>query len=150
MGCKHKTVQWNLASCNEDGWLCTEECGKKLGFRPDLDRKHTSEKVEAISLLLHINEFIYHSNATAGDIVASEVTKRCKKEDRYDQASIIQFILDLEQPSHYEFWQKQAHEELTNVRTQVRRLRSERQIETPLFPTEVKPEPDDFLDQLKA
>lgn len=129
MACKHTNPEWHLAGCNEDGWRCGD-CDKKLGFRPDLDRNETSEKVGLISLLLHEQEYIHISNSTGGDVLTAAVVKRCHADNVYDQQSIIRFILEEEEPDHSKYWQDAALKEMTDARKQVRRIRT---TDTPLF-----------------
>lgn len=108
-GCGHGSPQWNLASCNEDGWRCGD-CEAKLGddgFAPALDREHTREKVGVVLLWLHEQDFMYVSNATGGDYTTARVAMRCHAEDTFDQQSIIRFLIE-ENKTHAEFWRTQA------------------------------------------
>lgn len=101
--------RWNLDPCNEEGWRC--DCGEDLGFRPDLDRECTHEKVEAILMYLHESDLVYVSSGEHGEHICFNVAERCHNENRFDQMSIIRFIIedsDMGTESHAEFWQKEA------------------------------------------
>jgi hypothetical protein len=107
--CGHDSeyVRWELAPVNEDGWRC-DRCGK-LGYRPDLDRKWVEEKCSAVLFWLDLHEFINVSNGTMGEVLAIDAADRCRKEDRYDQYSIVRFILD--DPNlaiHADYWAQRA------------------------------------------
>lgn len=101
---------WSLAPCNEDGWRC-DNCGAKLGWRPDLDRSSLEEKVDAIQFWMHTHELIYVSNGTEGDIVSANVAHRCRELDRYDQYTIIREIMtepNIGSEQHGDFWAERA------------------------------------------
>lgn len=107
MACNHPAPQWRLTGCNEDGWHCAE-CDKALGFRPDLDREHTHEKVGVVLLWLHEHEFMYISNSSEGDSITSEVAHLCAAADEYDQQTIIYLIAACGREDHAKFWQDEA------------------------------------------
>ena len=94
---------------NEEAWQCLG-CGAQLGFRPDLDREHTYMKVRCILTDFHESKLIYVSNGTIGGIVACTVAARCQETNRYDQQSILEFILSEPNMSatHATFWQNRA------------------------------------------
>jgi len=110
--CKHDTGEayWRLAPCNEDGWYCV--CGEKLGFRPDLDRSHTDEKVNAILVQLHTANIVYVSNGDMGEHIVGNVCREIIDAGTYDQYSIIASIM--REPnmmgSHAKFWKDRALE----------------------------------------
>lgn len=106
--CKHESFTWRLKPCDETGWTCLD-CNKPLpgeppGFRPDLDRSNTSDKVGGILMDLHMGEFIYMSNNTAGDGLTAAVVAECKRTGFYDQASILLFVLQIDAASDGPFW----------------------------------------------
>jgi hypothetical protein len=107
--CQHKSVSWIPGGgLNEDAWRC-DDCPEVLGFRPDLDRRATFTKVRGILLDFHESNLIYISNGTMGDIIAENVVSRCCDTNRYDQWSILAFILeDPNMASHAPFWQNRA------------------------------------------
>jgi len=89
--CAHTMVFWYPAT-NEDGWACGD-CGEKLGFRPDLDRRDTVVKVNNILHDLHDHTLVYVSNSTHGEIVAAGVAGLCAEIGCYDQWTIIRLIM---------------------------------------------------------
>ena len=103
--------------CNEDGWKCTDcgyrpdDSGKRPGFSPKTDRELIDIKVGGLlmDLTQHV-ELVYVSNGTSGDVITSMVVERCNKEERYDQYSILLFILEIMTPSHAKYWKEQAEE----------------------------------------
>lgn len=102
---------------NEDGWRDASDPNTSLGFRPDLDREHIEAKVNALMLDLHDQTFIYISNGTEGEIVANRVVRRCREKGRFDQISILHWIIveayDIEiwyDSRHGQFWQDRAVE----------------------------------------
>jgi hypothetical protein len=106
--CGHTDIIWRLDSCTEEGWGCLY-CDVKLGFRPDLDRSHTELKVNGILFDFHEAKLIYVSNGTMGEIISENVAVRCRTENRYDQKSILRFIMD--DPNMMPkstFWQNRA------------------------------------------
>lgn len=104
---KHEAIYWRLAA-NEDGWMCS--CGRypgePVGFDPVADKEQIAVKVHSILSELHEKEFIYIANGSEGDILETMVANRCRNENRFDQYSIIRFIMDLEAPSHADYWRK--------------------------------------------
>lgn len=80
-------------SINEGGWQEVGKVNKKLSSRPDLDKKLIFCKVRGILTSLHTNKLIYISNGSLGDCIATNVVKQCRKRARYDQYSIMHFIM---------------------------------------------------------
>jgi hypothetical protein len=107
VNCSHKAPQWSISDCNEDGWSCGD-CGAAFGFRPDLDREHTREKVGAILFWLHENSFLYVSNASEGDSVTAEVARLCRAADEYDQQTIVYLLAATGRERHAAFWREKA------------------------------------------
>lgn len=105
--CKHETPQWYLTDCNEDGWECAE-CGHAFGFRPDFDREHTRDKVEAVLFWLVEHKFLYVSNASEADGIAGDVAKQCRAADEYDQQTIVYLIASIGRDRHAAFWRGEA------------------------------------------
>lgn len=98
-----------FAATNEDGWKCSwcqHKPGEPPGFSPELDRARLEFKVFALLSDLTNADLVYVSNGTSGDAIVSEVEKRCRKEQRYDQYSILLFILDLMTERHALYWSK--------------------------------------------
>lgn len=96
--------------CNESGWKCVD-CSKGLGFRPDLDRELTEIKVHGILHDLVEAKVIYVSNATMGDIIACNVTVRCRELGMFDQYTIARLILEDDNlAGHGPFWKQKAEE----------------------------------------
>jgi hypothetical protein len=111
--CEHEDLTWRAATpkreaLNEAGWECLD-CDADLGFRPDLDRSHTEIKTHCILMDFHESKLIYVSNGTMGEVIASNVAWRCRIENRYDQKSILRFILDdANMNPGSTFWQNRA------------------------------------------
>jgi hypothetical protein len=103
--CIHDDVCWNLDVATERGWRC-RSCGAVLGFRPDLDRKATPIKVEAVLGALQGSGLIYVSNATEGRALVARVAQYCTLADVYDQQSIALYLLD--EQERRQFWKTQA------------------------------------------
>lgn len=139
--CKHEELRWDL-SINEDGWVCVDPCGKKLGFRPDRDRSDVAVKIECLLLYLDESKIFSVSNSTEGEMIVRAVAERCVAENAYDQTSLIRFILEGDGESHADYWRKKAHEELTNVRKVVRRLREREGV--PLLFTVAEPKEEEI------
>lgn len=98
-----------FAEINEAGWrcpICGDKPGEPPGFSPQLDRKRLEMKVFAMLNTLHDADLIYISNGTMGDAVVDAVGARCWNEKRFDQYSILLFILELMADSHAEYWRK--------------------------------------------
>lgn len=107
--CKHQTFYYYPAT-NEDGWKCSD-CGEKMpgdppGFRPDLDREPDFLYVKVDGLLrdLVLADLVYVSNSGEGDYIVRAVGTRCIGEGRFDQYSILLFILEEMTPSHAKYW----------------------------------------------
>lgn len=111
--CKHEESYW-AASVNEDGWVCIS-CGR-IGFRPDLDRAHTGQKVIDILTDLHVHdeELVYVPNGSTGDCIAEAVANRCHKEGRFTQHDILRFILDDPNVTRGDYWKVEAEKWLAN------------------------------------
>lgn len=113
MDCEHEDLNWRATedkrmALNEEGWQCLD-CSDVFGFRPDLDRENTYEKVRCILMDFHESNLIYISNGTEGDIIAANVAQRCAAANVYDQWSILRYILeDPNLLSHRQFWQNRA------------------------------------------
>jgi hypothetical protein len=94
---------------NENGWrclLCNEKPGEPPGFSPQLDRARLGEKVFALLNELCNTDLVYVSNGTGGDVIIIDVMARCRKEQRYDQYSILLFILDAMTERRALYWSK--------------------------------------------
>ncbi len=104
--CAHATVFWYPA-VNEDGWRCAD-CGEKLGFRPDLDRRDTVVKVDNILHDLHDHTLVYVSNSTHGEIVAAGVAGMCEESGCYDQRTIIRLIMAHPDMDAGSYWRDQS------------------------------------------
>ncbi|TMC48539.1 MAG: hypothetical protein E6J20_18710 [Chloroflexi bacterium] len=113
--CPHAELIWRSASdqreaLDEAAWVCLD-CDTVLGLRPDLDRSHTEIKTHCIPLDFHELKLIYVSNGTMGLVIAENVAARCREQNRYDQWSILAFILDDRNlNTHGQFWQDRARE----------------------------------------
>ncbi len=115
--CNHPDLTWRSVSdqreaLDEAAWVCLN-CDAVLGFCPDLDRSHTEIKTHCILLDFHESKLIYVSNGITGLVIAENVAARCHEQNRYDQWSILAFILD--DPNlntHGKFWQDKAREQL--------------------------------------
>jgi hypothetical protein len=109
MPCEHTAPTWDPHhGPNEEGWGC-DDCAETLGYRPDLDRSDTYEKVRSTLFWFHDSKLIYISNGTMSDIVAENVAQRCARENRYDQWTILRFILeDPNLATHGDFWANRA------------------------------------------
>lgn len=98
-----------FAATNENGWRClhcTDKPGEPPGFSPQLDRSRLEFKVFALLNELHNTDLVYVSNGTMGDSLVNAVAARCLNERRFDQYSILFFILDLMTESHALYWSK--------------------------------------------
>ena len=109
--CTHPATEcyWQLDACTEEGWRCS--CDADLGFRPDLDRELTEAKVDAILTMAHETDFLHVSNGTEGEIITAAVAQRCRQENRFDQLSILRFILEdpnINLAEHADYWQRRA------------------------------------------
>lgn len=107
MSCKHEIARFELC-CNEDGWVC-EQCGQKMpgeprGFRPDLDKTDIRSKVESVLITLDLSKLISIGSSSYGDGLGAAVAERCRKNNRFDQYSIILFVMEEIAPSHGEYW----------------------------------------------
>ncbi len=98
---------WYLTGTNEEGWRCCG-CGKKPGeppgFCPELDRALIHRKVFGILHDLHDSNVVYLSNSSMGEAIEACVAARCVEELRFDQYSIVLFILESLTPSHAKYW----------------------------------------------
>lgn len=92
--CKHHWT-WN-SETNEKGWYCLNcdfRPGEPPGFSPQLDVEQCEEKVNSLLTQLHNQELLYISNADMGEAIVEDVVERCHQSQRYDQRSILEFIL---------------------------------------------------------
>lgn len=108
--CSHRATYYYMDPCTEAGWKC-QDCGKTLGFRPDLDREMTEIKTNGILHDMHEAQVIYISNGTMGEIIAGNVAARCKELGLFDQLTIARLILEdvnVDVPGHAEFWKARA------------------------------------------
>lgn len=107
--CKHEPFGY-FPAINENGWKCFDGDhllpGEPDGYRPDLDRSHTEDKVYGIMNDLHQGSFVYISNNEMGEFVTREVIQRCRDTGLYDQISIMQFVLEFAEDGHAKFWKK--------------------------------------------
>lgn len=100
---------WYPAAANEQGWkccFCDERPGEPPGFSPRLDRERLDAKVFALIDEMHNSKLIHVSNGSEGDYLIGQLRKRCAAEDRFDQQSILLFLLELDTQSHAAYWQK--------------------------------------------
>lgn len=98
------------ASINEDGW---KEGQKELGYKPEFDKKYITIKVRGILTDMFDAKLIYVSNGSQGDCITADVVCECKKRKRYDQYSIIEFIIrDSNVNGHWKYWKKRSKEVL--------------------------------------
>jgi hypothetical protein len=107
----HKHEYYWYPAINEKGWRCIG-CDEGSIYSPKLDRELIWAKVDSLLRDLHDKEFICISNGTEGDMLGAEVADRCVKEERYDQYSIILFIMEVITPDHAEYWKNKAKENL--------------------------------------
>lgn len=102
-------LTWRMCT-NEDGWHCLN-CDKKIatelgdGFNPHYDEMHIRAKVESILSDLHHSNIVYMSNSTDGEYTARQVADMCKEKRRFDQYSIVEFIM-VSCQSHSAYWNK--------------------------------------------
>jgi hypothetical protein len=113
MKCKHET-DWVFyyPVINEDGWKCVK-CNEKLGFRPDLDKMLIGTKVRGLLDDLHTHGLIYVSNGSSGDCIEANVSMRCRETGRFDQYSIILFIMEdcnVGTEDHAKYWKEKGGE----------------------------------------
>lgn len=107
--CKHNDDGNMLYRPNvNEAWTCF--CQTDLGFRPDLDRRLLEIKIRGLLFDLHESRYIYVSNGSMGDIVVANTADECRKQDRYDQATILKLLLsDANIDGHIaEFWANRA------------------------------------------
>lgn len=105
MDCKHEYYYY--PHINEEGWKCVsceDKPGEPAGFSPQLDREEIEIKVGGILNDMDAASLIHISNGSYGDVLQGHVADRCRKEERYDQYSIVLFIMEVEAPSHAKFW----------------------------------------------
>ncbi len=105
--CKNGCDFHYYPATNEDGWrclYCDHRPGEPPGFSPHLDRSHIYEKVGGLLHDLCDVNLIFVSNATGADLLTSAVTDRCVKEQRFDQYSILLFLLEEDTPGHAGYW----------------------------------------------
>jgi hypothetical protein len=94
---------------NEAGWQCPacgHRPGEPPGFSPELDRKLIEIKAGGLLMELTMAELIYVSNGSSGELLTARVADRCVRENRYDQYSILLYLLEITTESHAEYWQE--------------------------------------------
>jgi hypothetical protein len=99
--------QWKPDDCNEAGWFCVycdHRPGEPAGFSPQLDRELIYWKVGGLLHDICDMDLIYISNGTGADLLTSAVADRCVKEGRFDQYSILLFILEEVTADHAKYW----------------------------------------------
>jgi|SRR5882672_3034311 len=92
---------------NEDGWRCAtcgHRPGEPAGFSPKLDRERIYLKVGGILHDACDADLVYVSNGTGADLLTSAVADRCVKEGRFDQYSILLFLLEEMTLDHAKYW----------------------------------------------
>lgn len=106
--CKAHEFHFYPDYAQERGWrccFCSEKPGEPPGYSPQLDRERIEAKVYGILDTVHQADLIYISNSCHGDAIVSGVAERCREEGRYDQGSILAFIVG-DQDKHAEYWKK--------------------------------------------
>lgn len=107
MSCEHDFFYY--MATNEDGWKCCG-CGHKPGeppgFSPRLDRSEIGRKVYGVLSDLVDHDFIHVSNGSHGDAITSAVADRCQEAKRFDQYSIVLFIVEGMAESHAKYWRE--------------------------------------------
>lgn len=91
---------------NEDGWRDAD--GNRIGYSAELDRSHIIIKVMGLLTALDNVDLARVSNGMDGDLLSARVADRCMAESRFDQYSILLFILELVAPGHAEYWAGRA------------------------------------------
>lgn len=94
---------------NEEGWhcaLCDHRPGEPPGYAPELDRDAIHRKVYALLTHLHEQRLVYVSNGTEGDGIIAAVADRCVAAGRYDQGTILLFLLEAMTPDGAAYWQR--------------------------------------------
>jgi hypothetical protein len=105
--CKNGCDFHYFPAVNEDGWLCVycdNRPGEPPGFSPQLDREQIYFKVGGILHDACDADLIFVSNGTGADLLTAKVADRCVKERRFDQYSILSYILQEMAPGHAEYW----------------------------------------------
>lgn len=106
--CTHE-YHWFLSACNETGWKCVscdDKPGEPEGFSPQLDRSHTYHKVGGILNDLHDQEFVHVSNGTGGDQITELVAAKCHETGRFDQDSILLFLMQQMNHGNGKYWKE--------------------------------------------
>lgn len=111
--CKHEEFYYYPEPCNEAGWKCADRCGEKMpgdppGYRPDLEREpeYLYLKIDGILRDADTANLVHVSNGSEGDHLVCAVGKRCVAEGRFDQYSILLFLLEEMTPSHAGYWKE--------------------------------------------
>jgi hypothetical protein len=105
MACEHEFYYY--PETNEAGWRCSAckfKPGEPAGFSPELDRSRTDMKVMSMLMDLTEQDLVSVSNGEHGEAIALAVTKRCHAAKRFDQYSILLFILELMTERHARYW----------------------------------------------
>jgi hypothetical protein len=109
MSNKHEHEYYYYPDTNEEGWKCVgcnDRPGEPPGFSPYLDRQLINIKAESLLMDLCRNDLIYISNNSEGEYLTASVAEKCRASNLYDQYSILHFILEVEAPSHAEYWKQ--------------------------------------------
>jgi hypothetical protein len=107
--CTHEDLYFYACPATEAGWKCAScdfRPGEPPGFSPEHDRSRIRMKVMGLLLDLHNHELVCVSNGSHGDGLEEMVAVRCEREERFDQYSILLFLLEAMTPSHAEYWKK--------------------------------------------
>jgi hypothetical protein len=106
--CSHD-FHWFPDFATEAGWKCVKcshRPGEPDGFSPLHDRELLDRKVFALLNDLCNQNLIYISNGTDGEGIELSVAARCRTDGRYDQGSILLFILEAKVPGHAKYWKE--------------------------------------------
>ena len=106
--CTHSNSLFYFPHINEAGWKCADcgfQPGEPPGFSPQTDREEIWTKVYCLLNDFSNADLINISNGSEGDYLTAIVADKCKHADRYDQYTILRFILEEIQPGHADFWE---------------------------------------------
>lgn len=106
MNCKEHNYHY-FPEINEAGWRCVDcdhKPGEPAGYSPQLDRELIKFKVGAILHDAHDANLIYISNGSQADYLGAVVSDKCQREGRFDQYSILLFLLEQLTPEHSAYW----------------------------------------------
>lgn len=107
--CKNGCDFHYYPATNEDGWrciYCDHHPGEPPGFSPQLDRELIGLKVGAILHDACNAHLISVSNGSDGDCLSALIADKCVRADRFDQYSILFYLLAEMTPSHAEHWRE--------------------------------------------